>query len=127
MSTMTFEAIPVQWTALQAFEEIEPINDADLECLAEVREVLKKYGKRERFGVTLLHKHFDIAEDEILVETTDVEARLLTTKPMKKDCVGNTVETTWMLLDGENRAMLGCRTVCSPNIHGNHHPFHQST
>jgi len=28
-----------------------------------------------RFGVHLLHKHFDVADDEVLVEYTDVIAR----------------------------------------------------
>ena len=59
MST-TLEVAPMQWGLLKDLDDVGSINDSDVDCLAEVREVLKKHGKRERFGVALLHRHFDM-------------------------------------------------------------------
>jgi hypothetical protein len=125
MATLTMA--PTQWGRYKDIEDLEPINDADLDCLAEVSEVLKKHGKRERFGVALLHKHFDMNRDEQLVEYTDAEARILTIKPIKKGEAGKTIETIWELGDGEDgrKVFLGCRVTCWTNVHGNHSRSHQ--
>lgn len=106
----TLTVAPTQWGRYKDIKDVEPLNDSDLECLAEVRDVLKKYGKRERFGVALLHKHFEMSADEQLVEYTDAETRVLTIKPVKRDEAGQTFGTIWELGDGEdNKVYLGCR------------------
>src|SRR4029077_2102417 len=121
----TLTVAPTQWGRYKDIEDVEPLNDSDLECLAEVRDVLKKYGKRERFGVALLHKHFDMFADEQLVEYTDAETRVLTIKPVKRDEAGQTIETIWELGDGEdNKVYLGCRVTCWTNVHGGHSRSH---
>ncbi|MBT1689861.1 hypothetical protein [Dawidia soli] len=99
---------------LRDVSEINPINDTDRECLAEVRDVLRKFGKLERFGITLLHKHFDLVEDEILVEEVDEINRVQVIKPMKKSAVdesgGEILETMWSLHEGE--VLMGCKRRC---------------
>lgn len=127
MANATLELAPMQWAKLKDIHEVEPINDGDLDCLAEVRRVLKAHGMQDRFGVALLHKHFDMAADEVLVEETDVEGRVLTIKPVKESGAGKNIQTIWKLTDGEHRAMLGCRQQCSPDIQGNHGSFHRQT
>lgn len=107
--------------------DIEPINDGDLDCLAEVREVLKMYGEPVWFGVALLHKHFDVADGEILVERTDAKGRILTIKPEKAAEAGSTVATIGMRHDDEHKTMMGCRAYCGDNVHGNHGRFHEKT
>jgi hypothetical protein len=120
---------PVQWAelGLRDIDEVEPVNEGDYDCLREVRDVLKRHGKQERFGVALLHKHFDMADDELLIEYSDPAARVLTIKPVKQAAAGRTVETIWILGDGENRVMLGCRQYCGADVHGNHNSFHRQT
>jgi hypothetical protein len=123
----TLEIAPTQWGRYKDIEDVEPINDSDLDCLAEVSEILKKHGKRERFGVALLHKHFEMSSDEQLVEYTDEVNRILTIKPVKKSEAGNTIETIWELGDGKgtHKVSLGCQVTCWTNIHGNHSRSHQ--
>ncbi len=108
MNASKLAVAPMQWANLKKLKDVEPINDSDLECMAEVREVLKKHGKRERFGVALLHKHFEMDDGELLVEDTDEEVRELNIRPVQKGTVSNTVPTVWMLLDDENRSVLDC-------------------
>ncbi len=110
MNTARLEVAPMQWADLKKLKDVEPINDGDLECMAEVREVLKKHGKRERFGVALLHKHFEMTDGEVLLEDTDDEARELNIKPVQREAAGKSVPTVWMLLDGENRSVLCCNS-----------------
>lgn len=113
MNTTRLEVAPTQWADLKDIDDVEPINDSDLECMVEVREVLKKHGKRERFGVALLHKHFGMNDDEVLVEETDREARQLTIKPSTREVLGKTVPTIWMLMDGDKQVVAYCKNCCT--------------
>ena len=82
----TTEVIKVQVTQWSQFPDVDKVpkfSDTDIECLREVREVLKKYGQLDRFGISLLHKHFEIANDEFLLETTDVKERTQSIRPVK--------------------------------------------
>jgi hypothetical protein len=125
--TATLEVAPTQWGRLKDLHDVDPLNDGDYDCLVQIREVLKKHGKQERFGVALLHTHFPMQYGEVLVEHTDVESRILTIKPVRQEEAGRTIETIWMLLDGENRAMMGCRQLCGADVQGNHNSFHRQT
>jgi hypothetical protein len=116
---------PMQWAALKDIDDINPLNESDYECLAEIREVLKRHGKAERLGVALLHKHFDMAGDEVLVESSDKEDRVLTIKPVKQDEASNTVGTIWQLIDGECHSMSRCHLACSKEMFGGHIKYHK--
>ena len=125
MSSETLLEPVSPWNRLKDIHDVEPIGTEDHACLAEIREVLNRHGKRERFGVALLHKHFDLAHDEMLVEETDVEARTLTIKPIATSEAPATIQTIWMLLEGDNQAMMGCMQYCGKDVQGNHGSFHR--
>jgi len=59
----TLAVAPVQWSNLRNIDDVQPVNDGDTDCLVEIREVLRRHGKLDRFGVALLHSHFDLAND----------------------------------------------------------------
>jgi hypothetical protein len=122
ISNVTLQMSPMQWANLEDIDEVERLNPGDYECLAEVREVLKKHGKRDKFGVALLHKHFDLAEGEVLMEKADPKERVLTIKPVKQKKAGTTTETIWKLVDGDNPT--ACQFCCSPPsmTDTRHHP-----
>jgi hypothetical protein len=86
---------PMQWASTKDIHEVEPISDKDSEILHQLREVLVKHNAIDRFGVTLIHKHFDLQENEQLVEFTDVENRRLTIQPLADGEAINTIETSW--------------------------------
>jgi hypothetical protein len=110
----------MQWGAAPDISEIEPLTERDAECFRELRDVLKKYDALGRFGVSLIHKHFEIAANECLVETIDVERRTLTVTPVKKESVGDAIETQWRLSDGA--ATFVCDQQCVYNNgHANRH------
>lgn len=109
MNTARLEVAPMQWADLKSINDVEPVNDGDLECMAEVREVLKRHGKRDRFGLALLHKHFEMNDGEVLVEDSDEETRELSIKPVRHEAVAKTVPTIWMLLDEESRPVQYCK------------------
>jgi hypothetical protein len=90
---------------------VQPLNDADTPCIEELRAVLKKHGALNRFGITLLHKHFDIAPDEVLIERTDEASKVQTIRPYKKADVDTCAQqTAWRLSD--QKAVMGCYRVC---------------
>lgn len=110
MSTIVGAPLPT----LPDIDEVAPMSEADQPCLAEIRAVLAKYDALQRFGVVLLHEHFEVADDEVLVETIDVETRTLTSRPEKIAELSqySSVETSWRLDDLD--AMARCTTACRP-------------
>jgi hypothetical protein len=87
---------------LTAINQVERRLESEAGLFGEVRDLLKRYGVEKKYGLVLLHKHFDLAEDEVLMEYTDVENRTLITKPAPRSEVlaGNVVETVWSLETG---------------------------
>ncbi|GGB25340.1 hypothetical protein GCM10011505_03190 [Tistrella bauzanensis] len=118
---MTLQISAVQWSSLDHIADVRPIDDTDASCLMEIRAVLEKHRCLERFGVALLHNHFDLAEDEILLETTDVNTREQFLRPVKQSWMdenGVTAQTTVVTFDekGYHR-----RCGCNPRTSGHHH------
>jgi hypothetical protein len=64
--------------------DISEFGPQDQACLDEIRSVLERHGRLDRVGVCLLHQHFPMADDEVLMESCDEEARTLTLRPMKR-------------------------------------------
>lgn len=115
-----------QWSNLKDIADVEPIGEGDQGCLAEIRDVLKKYGMLERLGVALLHRHFELDEDEAVLELADLDTRTLTTRPVKLSDVGaDSVGTIWMLRDGGAATMSWCRSYCRKSIVFPHEKAHQ--
>jgi hypothetical protein len=82
-----------QWNHLTDIHHIEPLGPQDQACLEAIREVLAKHECLERFGINLLHKHFEMAEDEILVEDVDEKTRTLVTRPVSIATMAADLET----------------------------------
>ena len=113
----------VQWSSLVDVDDVEPITDQDYVVLNEVKEVLQKHGVMDRFGVCLLHRHFDVKEEELAVEYTDVENRISTIKVEAAGGVkGPFLETMWRFSDRPHE-VTACVRRCSysdghKNVHG---------
>ena len=126
METKMITIAPLQWSRLSDIGEVKPIDDDDADCLIEIRDVLKKHGKLDRFGVALLHSHFDIGEDEIMLETNDERSRTLVTKPVKQsEDVNSNVGTIWVLTEGDIIAASRCYQRCKKNIFAPHEREHR--
>ena len=98
-------------------DDVKPLSAADLPVLRDIRDVLARHGMLNRFGVTLLHKHFDLSPDEILVEATDPDTRTTVIKPGPRTRDAKTLETAWMFsgLDATGRPLIACHLVCHWN------------
>lgn len=75
---------PIQWKSLGHINQVRPIDDSDSAALEEVRQVLEKHGCLDRFGIALLHRHFDVAPDEVMLETTDESEREHWVRPVSR-------------------------------------------
>lgn len=95
-------------------DEVEALNPADEKCLEEIATILKKHNKLDRFGVTLLHKHFSVEGDEVLVEMTDEGKRIQTITAQKKEDLQNAClkQTAWRFKIGMRQPTLGCYQTC---------------
>jgi len=111
---------------LKSIDKVEPINENVADCLAEIREVLCKHAKLDRFGIALLHSHFTLGDGEIMLETCDVQSRTLTTKPTKCDlAVDNVIGTVWALQDSHTATMAYCKQYCRRSLLGHDTGHHR--
>jgi hypothetical protein len=74
--------VAMVWTGLPSIDEMPPLSESDQVVVDEIRQVLIKHGALNRFGINLLHSHFELRGDEVLVEHVDRTARTLTTRPL---------------------------------------------
>jgi len=76
-------------------ENFDPEKDQPL--FDEIKAILAKHGALHRFGITLLHKHFDVFEGERMVEVCDHNARTLTLRPTREPLGKDEtyVQTNW--------------------------------
>ena len=116
MNTTTLE--PQKTNRLPDVSEARTRTEADKPLMDELVSVLRKHNALDRFGLTLLHQHFDIADDEVLLETTDIANREQLIRPVKKSSLEgiNYTETSWRLDSGT--PMMGCICVYADDGRG---------
>jgi len=109
--------------SLRDINDVKPLADSDEPLVQEIVTVLKKYGALDRFGLALLHQHFPISPDEVLLETTDVAARTQLIRPVHESTLESEdyVETSWRLDTGQ--PMMHCVCRRDPDT-GNHNHYH---
>ena len=87
---------PMRWSKLPNIDDVEPLNDSDEFVLDEIRKVLGKHGALDRFGICLLHNHFEMKYGEYLLEDTDEDARTQTiTVDSDTDPDRGAIQTMW--------------------------------
>lgn len=100
--------------------DAEPLSSNDGALIADLHDVLQRHGALKRFGITLLHTHFPLAADEVILEETDMDTRLQTMRPVPLASVEGipATETSWSLETG--RAIMRCTCLKSgkDHIHG---------
>jgi hypothetical protein len=92
---MTDTKVGVPRHALPRFEEAEGLGPQDAEFVKDLVAVLAKHGNLDRFGLCLLHDHFPLRTDEVLVETNDPEARTLHAHVEKADRTRHAKASQW--------------------------------
>lgn len=97
---------------LPDIDEVRPYGPEDDACFDELRAVLEKHNALRRFGITLLHQHFDIAPGEVIVENVDKENRILVSAPVDSSGVGSSVETSWRF-EAEKKKQKVCESRCN--------------
>jgi hypothetical protein len=122
MSTIAIQ--PMQWTGIADLEDTPPLSDDDFACMRDIRDVLLKHNKVSRFALHLIHKHFNLEEDEVLVEYNDAGPREQYFKVEKADSeiVKHSIPTTWTLEDMTPMA----RCVCAYRMGKGHLGRHET-
>jgi len=115
----------MQWAGIPQMgsPDLETFSNKDAACFKDIRDVLVKHGALKRFGMFLIHKHFDMAADEELMETTDDTGRELTIAPVKASAIDpeNSIVTNWIFTEDENRAKGYCTCARSTTSHLGYH------
>jgi hypothetical protein len=87
---------PMQWGVLPELHEALPFDETDLACLADLKTVLARHGKLDRFAVQLAHRHFGLGEGEILIEQPDPQARTQHVSVARRGDHPSAIPTTWL-------------------------------
>lgn len=124
MRTTSIQIAPMQWASLPDIADVPKLADTDYECLDAIRDVLIRYNVINRFGIHLVHKHFNVTPDEVLVEYTDVGARTLHSRVEKRaeEAAGlsSRIETMWTFVGDAATRVCDQQCVYS-NGHANRH------
>ncbi|MEW6323377.1 MAG: hypothetical protein AB1635_20085 [Acidobacteriota bacterium] len=116
----------LQWNRLSNIEELRPIDDRDYEVLRELRDVLWRHGFQDRFGICLLHKHFELAPGEIALEETDSLNRVSTIRVEREESCSDATETAWRFsTKDEIRAGRNCTQKCRGYGMTGHQRYHE--
>lgn len=75
------------------------LSQIELEMFQEIGQVMKKYKNKmnRKFGLCLIHQHFEIKNDEILHEENNPIERTHTTTVVKKGEMKHSRPTQWEL------------------------------
>ncbi|MGW2487018.1 hypothetical protein ACWCV9_07320 [Streptomyces sp. NPDC001606] len=92
---------------LPGFAEAEGLGPRDAEFVRDLVEVLAKHGNLNRFGLCLLHDHFPLAADEVLVETNDPKDRTLHVHVEKADRTRHVKASQWRFVPHTERGPDG--------------------
>lgn len=122
MTRLTIQ--PMQWTRVRDLHETAPLNAADLRCMVELRNVLARHGRLDRFALHLVHKHFDLEPAEVLVEYSDPGRReqWLRVEARASAALRLAVPTTWTL--AQRDPLVAC--VCAFRAEHGHLGRHES-
>ncbi len=114
------EMSSMQFSQLPNIKDVSPLSDGDNMLMSELADVLRKHDAIDRFGITLMHSHFLVTDDEMLLETCDIEGRTLMIRPVpKSDLDGlDYVTTSWHL--GSGKPQMACVCVMFGNDHQHH-------
>lgn len=99
-------------------------NEVLRDKLERLKDFMRSEGLDKHLGIMLNHRHFDIEDDEVLVETCDEDTRTLTIHPVKRSKMASLPEvkqTQWRV--DVNGILLGCVQVCINTGQG-HSPVH---
>jgi hypothetical protein len=109
-------------------DEVEPFDAVrDQALFDEIKQVLSKHAALHRFGVVLLHKHFDVHTGERMVEVCDVGDRSLIIQPtLEEPKDGETyVQTNWRFDLDDPTSSQACFADCLRSGGGKHHETHK--
>ncbi|MET7932648.1 hypothetical protein [Streptomyces sp. NPDC005322] len=95
---MTDKSASAPRPTLPPFEEAEGLGPQDAKFVQDLIAVLEKHGNLDRFGLCLLHDHFPLDTDEVLVETNDPASRTLQTRVEKADRTRHVKPSQWRFL-----------------------------
>jgi len=93
--------------AVPSFEEAMPLSKADAPFIRELHELLKRHGNINRFGICLLHDHFAIDSDEILIESNDPHTRTLQMEVVKRIDLPKVKFTSWRIGGPNGKSLAG--------------------
>ncbi|MER5755608.1 hypothetical protein [Streptomyces sp. NPDC002088] len=100
---MTETSVSAARNRLPRFEEAEGLGPQDAAFVRDLVAVLAKHGNLNRFGLCLLHDHFPLAADEVLVETNDSRARTLHAHVEKVDSTRHIKASQWRFVPHADR------------------------
>jgi hypothetical protein len=94
----------LNWEAMPNMgeEALDGYSEQDRPMFTRIRDCLVRYNAYEIFGLYLVHKHFDIADDEEMVEHVDFDLSIVEIYPVKRDHLDMSamVPTNWFFVEG---------------------------
>ena len=68
---------------------VEKVDARDRECLNDIGALLIARGVNDRFGISLLHSHFPLGADELMIQAANEDQRKITLLPTRRPSSGS--------------------------------------
>jgi len=111
----------MNWNDLPNIDDLDVLTERDEQCLKEIKGVLERHNRTRKFGITLLHSHFVLNDDEVFLEHTDAVARTLVSRPITITEIANKPyrPTVWRF---DGLKAHGC-SYCPTDKDGDHNGY----
>jgi len=106
------QIIPAQlnWESMPNMgeEALDGYTESDKPLFRDIRDSLLAYDALDKFGLFLVHKHFEIAEDEEMVEFVDFEKATIVVRPAHRSGLemSEMVPTNWIFEPGVSEVQV---------------------
>jgi hypothetical protein len=94
--------------SLASFEDARPPSFGDEAFLCDLYDVLDKHGNLDRFGLCLLHDHFAVGADEILLESNNPLSRTLNMEVVRRANLPEVKFTSWRIGGPNAQSLTAC-------------------
>jgi len=107
MQTLVVETVDWVTMANMGEEALDGYAEKDLPLFRAIRDCLVRHSAHDKFGLYLVHKHFDVAPDEEMVEHVDFEKARVDVYPDSRDTLdmAQMVPTNWFFSETDHGAV----------------------
>ncbi len=117
LSQTTVPIAAISFNNLLDIDDVSPYSEEDVKVIAQLGKVLIAHNMHQRFGISLIHKHYDLKENEIVLETTSEQnAKEFSMSVASFDNQSDVLPSMWRFVAGNTKIEATQWMKCSDKM-----------